>query len=65
MEELAAAKKPGQVVFQQLYLNSNDTATQELFDATKKTGADAIVFTIDSPADGNRQRAVRFGVGST
>lgn len=49
-----------------LYLDdTNDTATQELFDRTKQSGADAIVFTIDSPANGNRHRASRFGVGST
>ncbi|GJC94826.1 FMN-dependent dehydrogenase [Colletotrichum higginsianum] len=28
------------------------------------SGAQAIVYTIDSPADGNRHRAARFGVGS-
>ncbi|KAF7562359.1 hypothetical protein G7046_g1767 [Stylonectria norvegica] len=64
IEEIAAAKAEGQVVFQQLYLSSNDTDNQVLFDRTKKAGADAIIMTADSAADGNRHRAARFGVGS-
>ncbi|RBQ76008.1 hypothetical protein FVER53590_09611 [Fusarium verticillioides] len=64
IEEIAKAKSEGQVVFQQLYLTSNDTETQELLDRSEKAGAAAIVFTVDSAADGNRHRAARFGVGS-
>ncbi|KAL7783252.1 hypothetical protein V8C37DRAFT_406692 [Trichoderma ceciliae] len=64
IEEIAAAKAEGQVVFQQLYLSSNDTETQDLLDRSKAAGANAIVFTVDSAADGNRHRAARFGVGS-
>jgi isopentenyl diphosphate isomerase/L-lactate dehydrogenase-like FMN-dependent dehydrogenase len=51
-------------VFQQLYLSGNQTANQVLFDRSKKAGADAIVFTVDSSAGSIRQRAARFGVGS-
>ncbi|KAI0377212.1 FMN-dependent alpha-hydroxy acid dehydrogenase [Hypomontagnella monticulosa] len=64
MEEIAVFKKEDQVTFQQVYLDSNDTATQEIFDRAKQTGSKAIVFTIDSAADGNRHRAARYGVGS-
>ncbi|KAK6718616.1 hypothetical protein SNK03_001747 [Fusarium graminearum] len=64
IEEIAKAKAEGQVVFQQLYLSSNDTETQELLDRSEKAGAAAIIFTVDSAADGNRHRAARFGVGS-
>ncbi|KAJ0163653.1 Cytochrome b2, mitochondrial [Colletotrichum tanaceti] len=64
IEQIAEVKTEGQVAFQQLYLGGNDTATQILFDRTKASGAKAIVYTIDSPADGNRHRAARFGVGS-
>ncbi|KAL2862439.1 S-2-hydroxy-acid oxidase [Aspergillus lucknowensis] len=62
MEEIAAAKPEdgSQVHFQQLYLDSNDTATQELFSRAEKLDAKAIVFTIDSAADGNRQRGNRY-----
>ncbi|KAL4769721.1 FMN-dependent dehydrogenase [Aspergillus nidulans var. acristatus] len=66
MDEIAAAKPENgsQVLFQQAYLNSNDTATQQIFDDAERLGAKAIVWTIDSPADGNRHRANRYGVGS-
>ncbi|KAL7815020.1 hypothetical protein V8C44DRAFT_348588 [Trichoderma aethiopicum] len=64
IEEISAAKAEGQVIFQQLYLSSNDTETQDLLDRSKKAGASAIIFTVDSAADGNRHRAARYGVGS-
>ncbi|OBR14509.1 FMN-dependent dehydrogenase [Colletotrichum higginsianum IMI 349063] len=64
IEQIAEVKTEGQVAFQQVYLGGNDTATQIIFDRIKASGAQAIVYTIDSPADGNRHRAARFGVGS-
>ncbi|KAL4914477.1 FMN-dependent dehydrogenase [Aspergillus aurantiobrunneus] len=66
MDEIAAAKPANgsQILFQQVYLTSNDTATQEIFDQAESLGAKAIVFTVDSAADGNRHRASRYGVGS-
>ncbi|KAH6885850.1 hypothetical protein B0T10DRAFT_85492 [Thelonectria olida] len=64
IEEIHAAKAKGQVVFQQLYLTSNDTETKEVIKQSEDAGADAIVFTVDSAADGNRHRAARYGVGS-
>ena len=64
IETIAAARAENQTTFQQLYLDSNDTATQILFDRAKAAGNKAIVFTVDSAADGNRHRAARYGVGS-
>ncbi|KAI0165295.1 FMN-dependent alpha-hydroxy acid dehydrogenase [Hypoxylon sp. FL1284] len=64
IEEIAGFKAKDQVTFQQVYLDSNDTATQEIFDRAEKSGAKALVFTVDSAADGNRHRAARYGVGS-
>ncbi|XXH01281.1 hypothetical protein Hte_007636 [Hypoxylon texense] len=64
IEEIATFKTEDQVTFQQVYLDSNDTATQLIFDRAEKTGAKALVFTVDSAADGNRHRAARYGVGS-
>lgn len=65
-DEIAAAKPSNgsQTIFQQVYLNSNDTQTKEVFDHAKKLGSKAIVFTVDSASDGNRHRANRYGVGS-
>ncbi|KAK6952846.1 hypothetical protein Daesc_005140 [Daldinia eschscholtzii] len=64
IEEIATFKKDDQVTFQQVYLDSNDTATKEVFARAEKSGSKAIVFTVDSAADGNRHRAARYGVGS-
>lgn len=64
IEEIATLKTDDQVTFQQVYLDSNDTATQQIFDRAEKSGAKAVVFTVDSAADGNRHRAARYGVGS-
>ncbi|KAI8244131.1 hypothetical protein K4K57_000804 [Colletotrichum sp. SAR 10_99] len=63
-EDIANARVDGQVTFQQVYLEHNDTATQEIFDRAKALGHKALVFTVDSAADGNRHRAARYGVGS-
>ncbi|QDS75859.1 hypothetical protein FKW77_001602 [Venturia effusa] len=65
IEEIAAAKKnSSQVTFQQVYLDSNDTATKSIFQRAEKAGSKAIIFTVDSAADGVRHRAARYGVGS-
>ncbi|KAH9905848.1 FMN-dependent alpha-hydroxy acid dehydrogenase [Xylariomycetidae sp. FL2044] len=64
MEEIAAFKTEDQVTFQQVYLDTNNTATEEIFRRITDTNSKAIVFTIDSAADGNRHRAARYGVGS-
>ncbi|KAI0594187.1 FMN-dependent dehydrogenase [Biscogniauxia sp. FL1348] len=59
--EIASYKAPGQITFQQAYLDPrNDTATQIVFDQAKAVGSKAIVFTVDAPAEGNRQRANRY-----
>lgn len=64
MEQIGALKSDNQTIFRQVYLSQNDTATQEIFDKAKAAGATAIVYTVDSPANGVRHRAARFGVGS-
>ncbi|KAF4463663.1 FMN-dependent dehydrogenase [Fusarium albosuccineum] len=63
IEEIADARQEKQVIFQQMYLNDNNTRTQVEFDRAKAAGVKAIVLTVDSAADGNRHRAARFGVG--
>lgn len=64
-EDIYAAKAEGQIVFQQLYITpSNDTHTLEQIREAENLGASAIILTVDSAGDGNRHRALRFGVGS-
>jgi isopentenyl diphosphate isomerase/L-lactate dehydrogenase-like FMN-dependent dehydrogenase len=65
MEEITAAKgNSSQVLFQQVYLTNNITETKALFRKIEAAGSKAIVFTVDSPGDGIRHRAARYGVGS-
>ncbi|KAF4509222.1 hypothetical protein G6O67_005504 [Ophiocordyceps sinensis] len=64
IEEIAKEKGPDQVLFQQLYMTGNETADKEFISRTEAANAAAIVFTVDSAADGNRHRAARFDVGS-
>ena len=64
IEEVGELKAENQTIFRQVYLNRNDTTTQDIFDRTKAAGLKALVYTVDSPADGGRHRAARFGVGS-
>ncbi|PBP26372.1 (S)-2-hydroxy-acid oxidase [Diplocarpon rosae] len=65
IEAIAAAKPDrSQVTFQQVYLDSNDTASKIIFERAQAAGSKAIILTVDSAADGNRHRATRFNVGS-
>lgn len=63
-EEIQAARAEGQNLFHQLYTNiSIEGATSQIREA-ENNNYQAILLTIDSPADANRHRALRFGVGS-
>lgn len=64
IEQIGAARPKNGTTFQQVYLGTNDTATQEIFKRAETAGSKAIIFTVDSAADGNRHRALRYGVGS-
>lgn len=68
VEEIADAKPEdgSQILFQQLYLSDPRNDNEFFFYAKRfeKAGAKAIILTVDSAGDGNRQRAVRYGVGS-
>ncbi|KAK1977021.1 FMN-dependent dehydrogenase [Colletotrichum cereale] len=64
LEEISSSRADGQVHFQQLYLPQSEVETRKVIKRIEESGAKAIGFTIDSPADSNRQRAARFDVGS-
>lgn len=52
-------------MFQQLYLDPmNGTETLRQIREAEELGFNALVLTVDSPADNNRPRAIRLGVGS-
>ncbi|GME34528.1 FMN-dependent dehydrogenase [Neofusicoccum parvum] len=62
--EIQAAKKAGQPLWQQTYVQENLDDVRTQLQTAEKAGFGAIVLTVDSAADGNRHRASRFGVGS-
>ncbi|KAH9892371.1 FMN-dependent alpha-hydroxy acid dehydrogenase [Xylariomycetidae sp. FL2044] len=64
MTEIAALKKEGQVTFQQCYLTGDLDAAQNLIDRAEKAGAEALIWTVDVPVTGNRQRDIRYDSGS-
>ncbi len=64
MEEIGDLKSENQTIFRQVYLSQDDAATQDIFDKAKAAGATAIIYTVDSAANGVRHRAARYGVGS-
>ncbi|KAK7408781.1 hypothetical protein QQX98_009025 [Neonectria punicea] len=61
MEAIAAGRpRKDQVLFQQIYVTDNQTANKLLFQRIEKTGAKAMVLTVDSAGDRARHRALRF-----
>lgn len=66
IEQIAAAKPSNgsQVLFQQLYANSNFSIVETNVRRAEKAGSKALVFTIDAPATAIRHRAARDGTGS-
>ncbi|KAF2763354.1 FMN-dependent alpha-hydroxy acid dehydrogenase [Pseudovirgaria hyperparasitica] len=66
LEDIVAFKSPGNeyTTFQQLYIDNNDTNVQSSLRRIENAGQKAIILTIDSPGDGARSRAERYGVGS-
>jgi isopentenyl diphosphate isomerase/L-lactate dehydrogenase-like FMN-dependent dehydrogenase len=64
VEEIFEAAEPGQVMFRQIYLDGNITNDEALIRRVEKAGAKALIWTVDSNAGSNRQRAERYGAGS-
>ncbi|EEY15010.1 cytochrome b2 [Verticillium alfalfae VaMs.102] len=65
IEEIAAGKSNStlngpQVIFQQIYTNANLSVTWDNIRRAERTGAKAIVFTIDAPGNSVRHRAARY-----
>ncbi|KAI0552256.1 FMN-dependent dehydrogenase [Xylaria curta] len=65
IEEIASVKANNtvngpQVIFQQLYTNANLSVTWDIIERAERTGAKAIIWTIDAPASSTRHRAARY-----
>jgi L-lactate dehydrogenase (cytochrome) len=59
LEEMMAAKQPGQVQFYQLYVNYNKKTTEEIIRKAEKGGCAALCITVDAPKLGRREKDMR------
>jgi L-lactate dehydrogenase (cytochrome) len=59
LEDMVAARQPGQVQFFQLYVNSSRKITEELIRRAEKGGAKALFITVDAPQLGRREKDMR------
>lgn len=59
LEEMSAARSPGQPLFFQLYVNRKRDVAAELIKKVDRLGMDAIIMTGDAPVGGKRERDLR------
>ncbi|WWD17560.1 hypothetical protein CI109_102001 [Kwoniella shandongensis] len=59
LDEIMAARKEGQEVMFQIYLNKDRSASVALLEKVTRLGASAIIFTVDTPWRSKRTRDVR------
>lgn len=59
IEEVAAAAGEGKPFFFQLYMSKNDAFNRFTLDRAKKSGAKAIILTVDAPVGGYREDDIR------
>jgi len=59
LNEMTSARKPGQVQFFQLYVNSNRQLTEELVRRAETLGCKALFITVDAPCLGRREKDMR------
>ena len=59
IEEVAAAAGEGKPFFFQLYMSKNDAFNRFTIDRAKKSGAKAIILTVDAPVGGYREDDIR------
>jgi L-lactate dehydrogenase (cytochrome) len=59
LEEIAAARAPGQPLFYQLYINSDRAATERVLKKVEALGFQAVFITVDAPKLGRREKDMR------
>ncbi|OCF35395.1 L-lactate dehydrogenase [Kwoniella heveanensis BCC8398] len=59
IEEITAARAPGQPLFFQLYVNSKRHLAKEVITKINRLGLNAILLTVDAPVGGKRERDIR------
>ena len=60
LDEIAAARAPGQVQFFQLYINSDRSQTEKVLKKVEALGFKAVFVTVDAPKLGRRERDMRM-----
>ncbi|KAK1924732.1 putative L-lactate dehydrogenase [Papiliotrema laurentii] len=60
LDEMQAARSPGQPLFFQLYINRNRSIATDLLKKINSLGMDAIFLTGDAPVGGKRERDLRL-----
>ncbi len=59
LDEMLAARAPGQVVFSQLYVNKDRDRTREYVQRLEQAGVRALFVTVDAPQLGRREKDMR------
>merc|ERR1719159_514044 len=59
LDEMLAARQPGQEVFSQLYVNPERSRTQEYVEKLEANGVRALFITVDAPQLGRREKDMR------
>jgi len=59
LDEMLAAREPGQELFSQLYVNPERSRTQEYVEKLEKNGVRALFITVDAPQLGRREKDMR------
>mmetsp|Transcript_75996 Transcript_75996/g.171847 ORF Transcript_75996/g.171847 Transcript_75996/m.171847 type:complete len:520 (+) Transcript_75996:82-1641(+) len=59
LEEMLAARSPGQELFAQLYVNPERSRTQEYVSKLEEAGVKALFVTVDAPQLGRREKDMR------
>jgi len=60
VEEITAVRKPNQIHFMQLYVNSDRNKTEKLIRRAEKCGCKALFVTVDAPQMGRREKDMRM-----
>jgi len=60
VEEITAVRKPGQIHFMQLYVNTDRKKTEKLIRRAEKCGCKALFVTVDAPQMGRREKDMRM-----
>lgn len=59
LDEMLAARVPGQVVFSQLYVNPERSRTEDYVRSLREAGVQALFVTVDAPQLGRREKDMR------